>query len=39
MRIEGTAEHVRAGKRRCSDACPIAHACQAAGLNAVVGEL
>jgi hypothetical protein len=39
MRIAGTVEHVRAGKRRCSDACPIALACQAAGPNAVVGEL
>ena len=38
MRIEGTAEHVRAGKRRCSDACPVALACQAAGLDAEVGE-
>ena len=38
MRIQVTTEHVRAGKRRCSDACPVALACQAAGLDAEVGE-
>jgi hypothetical protein len=38
MRVQVTAEHVRDGKRRCWDACPVAKARQAAGLDAEVGE-
>src|SRR5262249_10479512 len=38
MRVQVTAELIRDGKRRSSDACPVALACQAAGIDVEVGE-